>query len=85
MPNLFTGLRVAAGLAVIGAVVAEFLVGQTVGHVGLGVLIVDGSHQSRLDIAFAAILLASGLGLAMFAAVNLAAWLSLRRWHASER
>jgi len=84
LPNIFTGLRVAAGLAVIGTVVAEFLVGQIIGRVGLGVLVVDGIHQSRLDIAFAAVLLASFLGLAMFAAVNLAGWLSLRRWHASE-
>ncbi|HZL35092.1 MAG TPA: ABC transporter permease subunit [Tepidisphaeraceae bacterium] len=77
LPNIFTGLRIAGGLAVIGTVVAEFLVGQIVGHVGLGVLIVAGIHQSRLDIAFAAVLLASLLGLAMFAAVNLAARLAL--------
>lgn len=85
LPSLFTGLRVAAGLAVIGTVVAEFLVGQIMNQAGLGVLIVDGIHQSHLDTAFAAVLLASMLGLAMFAAVNLAAKLSLRRWHASER
>lgn len=81
LPGIFTGLRVAAGLAVIGTVVAEFLVGQMIGRVGLGVLIVDGIHQSRLDLAFAAVLLASLLGLAMFGAVNAAAALSLRRWH----
>lgn len=83
LPNIFTGLRVAAGLAVIGTVVAEFLVGQSIGKVGLGILVVDGIHQAHLDIAFAAVLLASMLGLAMFGAVNLAAWLSLRHWHAS--
>lgn len=84
LPNILTGLRIAAGLAVIGAVVAEFLVGEIVGKVGLGVIIVDGIHQSHLAKAFAAILLASLLGLAMFGAINLAGWLSLRRWHASE-
>jgi NitT/TauT family transport system permease protein len=85
LPGIFTGLRVAAGLAVIGTVVAEFLVGQIIGQVGLGVRIVSAIHESRTDIAFAAVLLASLLGLAMFGIVNLAAHLSLRRWHASER
>lgn len=85
LPNIFTGLRIAAGLAVIGTVVAEFLVGQIVGRVGLGVRIISAAHQSRMDLAFAAILLASLLGLAMFGAVNMIAHLSLRRWHASEQ
>jgi NitT/TauT family transport system permease protein len=84
LPNIFTGLRIAAGLAVIGTVVAEFLVGQIVGNVGLGVRVMSAIHESRMDLAFAAILLASLLGLAMFGAVNLAASLSLRRWHSSE-
>jgi NitT/TauT family transport system permease protein len=85
LPDIFTGLRVAAGLAVIGTVVAEFLVGQIVGKVGLGVRIVSAIRQSRMDLAFASVLLASLLGLAMFGALNLAAHLALRRWHASEQ
>ena len=84
LPNIFTGLRIAAGLAVIGTVVAEFLVGQIVGQVGLGVRVVSAIKQSRMDLAFAAVLLASLLGLAMFGAVNVAGHLALRRWHASE-
>lgn len=85
LPNIFTGLRIAAGLAVIGTVVAEFLVGQIVGNVGLGVRVMSAIHESRMDLAFAAVLLASLLGLALFGAINLAARLSLRRWHASEQ
>lgn len=85
LPSLFTGLRVAAGLAVIGAVVAEFLVGQIVDRVGLGVLIVEGIHEAHLDVAFAAVLLASLLGLGLFGAINLISNLALRNWHASER
>lgn len=85
LPNIFTGLRIAAGLAVIGTVVAEFLVGQIVGNVGLGVRVMSAIHESRMDLAFAAVLLASLLGLAMFGVVNLAAHLALRRWHASEQ
>jgi NitT/TauT family transport system permease protein len=85
LPNIFTGLRIAAGLAVIGTVVAEFLVGQIVGAVGLGVRVVSAIHESRMDLAFAAVLLASLLGLAMFGAVNVAGHFALRRWHASEQ
>lgn len=85
LPGIFTGLRIAAGLSVIGTIVAEFLVGQIVGEVGLGVRVVGGIHDSHMDEVFAAVILASLLGLAMFGAVNLAAHLTLRRWHASER
>lgn len=85
LPSMFTGLRIAAGLSVIGTVIAEFLVGQIVGRAGLGVRIISAIHESRTDLAFAAVLLASLLGLAMFGAVNLAGHYALRRWHASEQ
>jgi NitT/TauT family transport system permease protein len=85
LPGLFTGLRVAAGLAVIGTVVSEFLVGLVGEDEGLGMKIVGGIKNGRTDRVFAAVLLASVLGLAMFAGVNLASRLALRRWHASER
>jgi NitT/TauT family transport system permease protein len=84
LPSIFSGLRVAAGLSVIGTVVAEFSVGFSVGQVGLGTIIVANSTTSHLDVAFAAILVVSLLGLAMFGAVNLAAHVFLRRWHSSE-
>jgi NitT/TauT family transport system permease protein len=85
LPSIFTGLRVASGLAVIGTVVAEFLVGLLGPGEGLGVRIVSANKQGRTDIVFAAVLIASLLGLAMFAAINLAARLLLRRWHTSEQ
>lgn len=85
LPSILTGLRIAAGLAVIGTVVAEFSVGEIVGTVGLGVRIVSATKQSETDFAFAAVLLASLLGLAMFGAVNVVGHLALRRWHASEQ
>jgi NitT/TauT family transport system permease protein len=85
LPNVVTGLRIAAGLAVIGTVVAEFQVGQLGDEAGLGVRIVGASHNGNLDVVFAAVLLASALGLAMFGAVNLFGHLLLRNWHASER
>jgi NitT/TauT family transport system permease protein len=79
LPSMMTGLRVAAGLAVIGAIVGEF-----VGGGGLGVVVLEAMRQQRTDVVFAAILHASALGLALFAAVNGASRLLLRRWHASE-
>ena len=85
LPSIFTGLRVAAGLAVIGTVVGEFLVGLFGPGEGLGVRIVSAKKQGHTDEVFAAVLIASLLGLAMFATINLAAKLLLGRWHASEQ
>lgn len=80
LPQIFTGLRVAAGLAVIGAIVGEFITGS-----GLGGLMQVARQQRRIDTVFATLFAASLLGIAMFAIINLAARLSLRHWHASER
>jgi NitT/TauT family transport system permease protein len=79
LPQLLTGLRIAAGLAVIGAIVGEF-----VGGGGLGVLVLEAMRQQRTDLVFAAIAHASFLGLALFAVVGVASRLALRRWHPSE-
>lgn len=80
MPNMFTGLRISAGLAVIGAIVGEFIGG---GGIGLEVMVAQ--RNQRTATVFAAVVLASCLGMVMFWMVNLAAWLTLRRWHASEQ
>ena len=84
-PQIITGLRVAAGLAVIGTVVGEFLVGVFGAGEGLGVRIVSAKKMGRTDELFAAVLIASLLGLAMLAGINLAGRLLLRHWHASEQ
>jgi NitT/TauT family transport system permease protein len=79
LPNILTGLRIAAGLAVIGAIVGEF-----VGGGGLGVVVLEAMRQQRTDLVFAAVLHAAALGLVLFAAVNAISFLALRRWHAQE-
>ena len=79
LPSILTGLRVAAGLAVVGAIVGEFIGGG-----GLGAVVDVARTQQRVDKVFAAVLLASLLGLALFALLNLVSWLALRHWHASE-
>jgi NitT/TauT family transport system permease protein len=80
LPQVFTGLRVSAGLAVIGAIVGEFIGGG-----GLGSVVDIARTQQRIDKVFAAVLLASVLGLTLFGAINLVSYLTLRRWHASEQ
>ena len=85
LPSVFTGLRVAAGLTVIGTVVAEFLVGELGEAQGLGVVIVSASHNGHSDRVFAAVLLASALGLAMLGTVNLVGRLVLANWYAPAR
>jgi NitT/TauT family transport system permease protein len=80
LPQILTGLRVASGLAVIGAIVGEFIGGG-----GLGSVVDVARTQQRIDKVFAAVLLASVLGLALFGLINLISMLTLRRWHASEQ
>ena len=80
LPQILTGLRIAGGLAVIGAIVGEFIGGQ-----GLGSVIDIARTQQRTDKVFAAVLLASVLGLALFGLINLVSRLVLRRWHVSEQ
>jgi NitT/TauT family transport system permease protein len=75
MPMIFTGLKIAAGLAVIGAVVGEFVAGG-----GLGEVVDAARTQQRLDKVFAAVLLSSFLGLALVAMIDLVSKLSLKSW-----
>lgn len=79
LPHVFSGLRIASGLAVIGAIVGEFIGGG-----GLGSVVDAARTQQRLDLVFAAVLASALIGLGLVAAVNLLAWLCLRHWHASE-
>ena len=80
LPAILTGLRIAAGLAVIGAIVGEFIAGG-----GLGGVIDVARTQQRVDKVFAGVLLASLLGLTLFLLVNLISRFALRHWHASEQ
>ena len=80
LPAILTGLRVAGGLAVIGAIVGEFITGG-----GLGGIIDASRTQQRVDKVFAVLLIASGLGIGLFGIVNLISRLTLRHWHASEK
>lgn len=80
LPAILTGLRVAAGLSVIGAIVGEFITGG-----GIGSIIDAARTQQRVDRAVAALILASGLGIGLFGIVNLVSRVALRHWHVSEK
>jgi NitT/TauT family transport system permease protein len=84
LPHVVTGFRIASGLAVIGAIVGEFVAGFSEDAAGLGILVLSSYRQLRTDLLFASVLLASGLGLCLFGSVNLLGFLLLRRWHPSE-
>jgi len=85
LPSIVTGLRIAAGLAVIGAIVGEF-VGAFAGDASpVGILIMSALRENRADLVFAAVAVAAVVGFALFGIVSLFGWLMLRRWHASAR
>lgn len=82
-PAIITGLRIAAGLAVIGAVVGEFVSGFVDSHAPIGIVILSGIREGRTDLVFAAIGLSAAVGFMLFGLVSLGGHLALRRWHPS--
>lgn len=73
LPAVFAGLQISAGLSVIGAIVGEFVAGG-----GLGGMMDSARTQQRVDIAFAAILLSSFLGIVFVGAVRWSSALLLK-------
>lgn len=80
IPQLVLGLRISSGLAVIGAIVAEFFVGNSGEYDGLGTIMT--SRQANLKTAelIAALMACTCLGILLFACVNLLSATLLRRW-----
>ena len=83
LPSIATGLRVASGLAVIGAIVGEFVAGFAEGSAGLGITVLAAYRQLRTDLLFAAVLLSSLLGLFLFGVVNGVSSVVTRRFRAT--
>ena len=84
LPYFFGGLRIASGLALIGAVVAEFVAGTGGQGAGLAYQILMAGIQLNIPRLFAALVLITLAGVALFLAT---VWISravLGRWHASE-
>jgi NitT/TauT family transport system permease protein len=85
LPQLFTGLRVAAGLAVIGTIVGEFVAGFGEDDAGLGIRILAAARQTQTAQIFACVALAALLGLALSSAVGALGARLTRHWHAAEK
>ncbi|HFD16183.1 MAG TPA: ABC transporter permease [Rhodospirillales bacterium] len=83
LPYFLGGLRIAGGLALIGAIVAEFAAGTGGTGSGLAFRILEAGWRLEIPRMFAALLLISLAGILIFLALTLLQHLLLRRWHAS--
>ncbi|MEO1092747.1 MAG: ABC transporter permease [Pseudomonadota bacterium] len=83
MPYFLGGLKIAGGLALIGAIVAEFAAGSAGAGSGLAYRILEAGYRLNIPRMFAALILISTAGIAIFLAFSLLAHLLLRHWHES--
>ncbi|NJR13004.1 MAG: ABC transporter permease [Phyllobacteriaceae bacterium] len=83
LPYFLSGLKIAGGLALIGAIVAEFVAGATGKSFGLASVIIEASYRLNRPRSFAALGLIALAGVAIFIATSTFAWFMLRKWHES--
>lgn len=84
LPYFFTGLRISAILAPIGALTADYLVGSTTGgRSGLGITALLFSARNEIPGLYATAIVGCLLGFILVTAVSGVAWLALHRWHDS--
>lgn len=83
LPYFFGGLRISAGLALIGAVVAEFVAGTGGSGSGLAYQILQAGYQLNIARLFAALALVTVAGLLLYGGVSLLARWALGGWHES--
>jgi NitT/TauT family transport system permease protein len=84
LPYFFGGLRISSGLALIGAVVAEFVAGTGGRSSGLAYEILDAGFTLDIPRMFAALFLITLTGVVLFAAMVALSQLALSNWHESE-
>ena len=84
LPYFMAALKVAGGLSLIGAVVAEFVAGAAGQNTGLASRIIESSFRSEIPRMFAALVLVSLLGIAIFLLTTWASRRVLGHWHESE-
>lgn len=85
LPYFFGGLRISSGLALIGAVVAEFVAGTGGTGTGLAYQILQAGYQLNIPRMFAALILITLTGVLLFAAMALLSRWALGGWHESEQ
>jgi NitT/TauT family transport system permease protein len=84
LPYFFTGLRIAATLAPIGALVGDYTTGSTSGDGGgLGFQAIIFASQTKFPALFATAAITCVLGFVFVAVVISLSWLALHKWHDS--
>src|SRR5215475_13770335 len=83
LPYILGGLRIAGGLSLIGAVVAEIAAGTAGAGSGLAYRIAETGYRLNIPRMFAALLLLSLAGIVIYGLLALISHLALRRWHES--
>lgn len=83
LPQMLAGLRIAGGLSLIGAVVAEIAAGSAGAGSGLAYRIVESGYRLNIPRMFAALLLLALAGIAIFFVLSVLSQFALRRWHES--
>ncbi|WP_300535580.1 ABC transporter permease [uncultured Mameliella sp.] len=83
LPYFLSGLKIAGGLALIGAVVAEFVIGRAGTGLGLASTLLEASYRFNFGRLYAALILISLMGVTIFAVMSLISHLALFRWHES--
>jgi NitT/TauT family transport system permease protein len=83
LPYILGGLRIAGGLSLIGAVVAEIAAGTAGAGSGLAYRIAESGYRLNIPRMFAALFLLSLAGIVIYALLALISHLALRRWHES--
>ena len=83
MPYFLGGLRISGGLALIGAVVAEFVAGTGGSRSGLAYQILMASYNLQIPRMFAALFLTTALGVMIFVLLTILSNFILKNWHES--
>jgi len=83
LPQMLAGLRIAGGLSLIGAVVAEIAAGSAGAGSGLAYRIAESGYRLNIPRMFAALLLLAVAGIMIYFALAALSYLALRRWHES--
>lgn len=83
LPFFLGGLKISGGLALIGAVVAEFVIGRSGTGLGLASTLLEASYRFNFGRLYAALILISLLGVVIFAITSFISYLCLRSWHES--
>lgn len=83
LPYFLGGLRIAGGLSLIGAIVAEFVAGTAGAESGLAFRVLEAGYRINIPRLYAALFLISMTGILIYSALTLLSHLLLRNWHES--